>query len=464
MPKPNRLSFMKITVLLLLVLAARSLDAQQIKVPSVSRQTLENGMSVILMEYRKVPVIHLRLVARGGSIDNPSGLEGTAEVTASLMREGTETRNATEIARAIDFVGGTLQASAGLDYCAVTCEVLKKDLDTGLDLFADIILHPTFPDDELDRERKQRIAGLESDKEDPGTIASRAFASEVYGTHPYGRRETKASLKDIIRDELVAFHQRVFTPANSGLCVVGDFSSTEIIAKLKSAFGQWSGNQKLDHVITPPTKHAGRSVVLVDKADATQSQIRIGNTGVDINNPDYFAITVANTVFGGGFTSRLVDELRVKRSLTYGAGSGFPAYLYGGSYNISTFTKNPTLVDAIDVVLAELKKFRERGATQEECQKAKSYIAGNFARGLQSPGALARQMTDIEIYGRPKDYLEKYIQDIKKVSVDDVRTVAQKYFLLDDLLFVIIAPADSAKSSLAKFGALQMKSVEDVIQ
>jgi zinc protease len=425
---------------------------------------LENGLSVILMEYRKVPVIHLRLVARGGAIDDPSGLEGVAGVTTSLMREGTETRNATEIARAIDLVGGTLQASAGLDYCAVSCEVLKKNLDTGLDLFADIILHPTFPDNELDRERKQRIAGLESDKEDPGTIASRAFATEVYGTHPYGRRETKVSLKDITRDELVAFHQRVFTPANSILCVVGDFSSMEMLSKLRSAFGQWSGNQKLDHVIPLPAKHDGHTVVLVDKADATQSQIRIGNTGVDINNPDYFSITVANTVFGGGFTSRLVDELRVKRSLTYGVGSGFPANMYGGSYSISTFTKNATLVDALDVVLAELKKFREKGATQEECQKAKSYIAGNFARGLQSPGALARQMTDIEIFGRAKDYLEKYIQNVRKVSVDDVRMAAQKYFLLDDLLFVIVAPADSAKSSLTKYGTLQMKSVEDVIQ
>jgi len=262
----------------------------------------------------------------------------------------------------------------------------------------------------------------------------------------------------------VAFHQRVFTPANSVLCIVGDFSSTDMVAKLKTAFGQWSGNQKLDHVIPAPTKHDGHAVVLVDKADATQSQIRIGNTGVDINNPDYFAITVANTVFGGGFTSRLVDELRVRRSLTYGAGSGFPANLYGGTYSISTFTKNATLVDALDVVLAELKKFREKGATQEECQKAKSYVSGNFARGLQSPGALARQMTDIEIYGRPKDYLEKYIQNIRKVSVDDVRTAAQKYFLMDDLLFVIVAPADSAKTSLAKYGTLQMKSVEDVIQ
>jgi zinc protease len=425
---------------------------------------LENGLSVILMEYRKVPVVHLRLVARGGSIDNPSGFEGTAEVVASLMREGTETRNATEIAKAIDFIGGTLQASAGQDYCAVTCEVLKKDFDTGLELFADIILHPTFPDDELDRERKQRLAALESDKEDPGTIVSRAFAKEVYGEHPYGRQSTKTSLQAIDRDGLIAFHQRIFMPANSVLCVVGDFSSEEIMSKLNSALGQWQGNQKLDHVIALPAKHTGHSVVLINKADVTQSQIRIGNTGVDINNPDYQAINVANTVFGGGFTSRLVDELRVKRSLTYGAGSGFPANLYGGSYSISTFTKNATLIDAIDVVLAELKKFREKGATQEECQKGKSYIAGNFARGLQSPGALARQVTDIEIYGRPKDYLEKYIQNIRKVSIDDVRTVVQKYFLLDDLLFVIVAPADSAKSALEKYGTLQVKSVEDVIQ
>jgi predicted Zn-dependent peptidase len=449
-----------------LIILAGGAFGQKVHIPPTSRHTLENGLTVILMEYRKVPVVCLRLVTRGGSAQDPEGLEGVASLTTALMREGTVTRTSSEIADAIDFIGGSLSVSAGLEYCAANAEVLAKDLDTGLNLFADVILHPSFPDEEIERQRKQYLASLDAVKENPGSIASISFRRNVYGAHPYGRQSfgTKSSLERMVTKDIRDFYARVFVPDNATLVVVGDFHEAEMLEKVRSTFGAWPRGGMVELALSPPSIVQGRKVVLVDKPDATQTQIRVGNIGVDIKHPDYVAIAVANTIFGGGFTSRLNDELRVKRSLTYGAGSGFTAYLAGGTYSISTFTKNETIRETIDVILEELRKFRDKGATRDEWKKAHNYMAGEFARSLQTPEALAARMTDIELYGFPKDHLETYIKRINAVSLADVQRVAQKYFLLDDLLFVLVTPAQHTAAGMEPYGPVSVVELKDVVQ
>ncbi len=456
---------MKRIALLLLFLTSISLS-QKIQLPPSARHTLDNGLTVILMEYKKVPVVHFRMIVRGGAALDSTGFEGVAGFSTSIMREGTETRSSTDIAKAIDFVGGSLSVAAGADYCAASAEVLKKDVATGLELFADVILHPSFPEEEINRERKQRLANLEGLKEDPSTIASITFNRNMYGAHPYGRQTfgTKASLEIIERRDLVEFYNKVFTPTNATLVVVGDFAAAEMLEKIKAAFGEWKKGDKPEFNIAQPTRLQGRRVILVNKSDATQTQMMFGNTGIDIKNPDYFAVQVANTIFGSGFTSRLVDELRVKRSLTYGARSGFSSSLWGGSYAISTFTKIETTNETIDVVLEEIKKYRAKGATADELKKGQNYIAGSFARSLQSPEALAGRLTDIELYGFPKNHLETYIQRLRAVTLDDVRRVVQKYFLLDDLLIVLVAPAQEVSPKVERYGPVSVVELDDAIQ
>jgi zinc protease len=348
----------------------------------------------------------------------------------------------------------------------IIAEVLKSNVTTGLDLFADVILHPSFPAEEIDRERKQRLANLEGLKEEPSSIASIVFSKNVYGTHPYGRQSfgTKASLDAIERRDLVGFYQKIFIPNNATLVVVGDFVPAEMLEKIKTAFGDWKKGEKPEISIPQPVKLEGRKVVLVNKSDATQTQMVFGNTGIDINDPDYFAIQVANTIFGGGFTSRLVDELRVKRSLTYSVRSGFSASMYGGTYSISTFTKNATVTDMTDAVLNEIKKYRAKGASAEELKKGQNYIAGSFARSLQSPEALASRLTNIEIYGFPRNHLETYIQNLRAVTLDDVQRVVQKYFLLEDLLIVLVVPATETLPRVQNYGAVNVVELEDAIQ
>jgi zinc protease len=387
-------------------------------------------------------------------------------MTTSLMREGTDSRSATDIARAIDFIGGSLSVNAGQDYCAAVAEALAKDADTCLALFTDVLLYPSFPKEELERERKQRLAALDAVKEEPRALTSLVFNRTVYGAHPYGRQRggTRQSLDAIERKDLQEFYRRVFFPRNAVLVVVGDFRAQEMLGRIQQAFAGGNGEAPDTSVISAPAYVKGREVVLIDKPDATQAQIRMGNIGIDIRNPEYFPVMVANTIFGEGFTSRLVEELRVKRSLTYNAGSGFATGLAGGSFSIGTFTKNATLGEAIDVILAEVQKFRQIGATADELKKAKNYMAGEFARSLQSPGALASRLTDIELYGFPQDYLTRYIERLRAVTADDVRRAAQRYFAYDDLVMVLLAPAEEVRPTADKYGPVTVLPLDEAVK
>jgi zinc protease len=441
--------------------------AQRIELPPQTTHTLGNGLRVLLMPYRRVPLVHFRLVAGGGSAYDPQGLEGVASITTSLMREGTTSRTSTELAGAIDFTGGYLTVAAGQDYCAARAEFLARDAATGLDLFADVIMHPVFPQGEIERERKLRLASLDAIKEEPSAIASVVFNREVYGGHPYGRQTagTRTSLERMSRDDITAFHRQTFVPGNCILAVVGDFDAGEMLEMIKVRFSTWAASPGAQtRLLPPPRRIAGRKVIVVNKPDQTQSQILIGNTGIDLKHPDIFAVTIANTIFGGGYTSRLVEELRIRRSLTYGASSGFPANMFGGTFVVSTFTRNETLGEALEVTFHELTKYRETGPTQEELTKAQNYVAGSFARSLQAPGALASRITDRVFYEFPDDYLAMYIPRLKAVTVQQTMKVIREFFPVDDLLIVLVAPADQARIAGEQFGDVRVVELSDAIE
>ncbi len=463
---PHRIVFVIWIFSVVLVVGTSTTQAQRIQIPSYTREILDNGLVVLLMEYHKLPLVQLRMTIKGGTSYDPSGYEGLGTLTASLLRKGTATRTATQISDEIDFIGGTLAAGATLDYFTVTSEVLKKDVDKGFDLFSDIILHPAFSPEEIERERSQKLAGIEQLKENPGAVASVYFNKVIYGSHPYSRQSfgTVASLKKITREDIEKFYNEVFIPNNSILAVVGDLDTKEMLEKVKQHFASWPKKTPREGKLNKPQMFKGRKVWVLNKADATQTQIRIGNIGVERRHPDYFAITVANGVFGGGFTSRLTEEIRVRRSLTYGIGSSFPSNLAGGSYVISTFTKNATTREIIDAALEEVKKFRDSGPTEEELQKAQNYIAGGFSRSLQTPEALAAQISDVEFYRLPPDYLETYLEKLKAVTLPEAKRVVKKYFHHDDVMIVVLTPAKETRASLQTLGEVEQREFQDAIQ
>lgn len=456
--------------LLLLISSAVVLYGQKnqqkspaLQIPPFTTHQLQNGLTVVLMEYHRLPILELQLTVRGGSSVDPDTLPGLASMTASLLRKGTISRSATRIAEEIDFIGGTLNAGAGLDQISVSSEFLMKDLDRGLELFAEVVLSPTFPPEEIERERSQRLASLEQIKEEPSAVARVQFWRAVFGTHPYGNQTSSASLKRMTREAIHNFYKETFLPNNSILVVVGDFQTTDMLERIKQTFGAWLRGTPRQVSAPEPVALTGRRVVIVNKPDVNQTQIRIGNVGIPINHPDRFAIMVANSILGNGFTSRLVEEIRVKRSLSYGASSGFPSYRYGGLFLVSTFTKNATTRQTLDVALEEIRKFREQGATKEEVAKAQNYLIGDFARDLQAPENLAANLSEMLLYGFPADYLETYLAKIRAVTLDDVKRVAREYFHYDNLVIVLVTNPKETQESLAGLGPIEVVALDQVI-
>lgn len=431
------------------------------KILDYERIQLENGLSVLLMEYHKLPLVYFELRVRGGASVDPDGREGLANLAAELLRQGSDTRTAAEIAEELDFVGGSLDIDVNADFTAVTAEFLRKDLATGLDLLAEIVARPAFSAEEVERVRKNVLGQILRVRENSPVIANQAFEAFLYKGHPYGRpvRGTETSVKSVTRDDIVGFHQKNYRPQNAILAVVGDFTADEMAARITKAFGDWErGAASSSPARSLPAEPDKWQILVVDKPDVTQTQIRLGSFGIDRRNPDFHAIQVANTILGGGFTSRLVDEIRVNRGLTYGVFSFFAARAERGPFVIATFSKNATALETLQVALDELKKFREQGASPAEIEKAKNYLVGRFALGLQTPESLAEQMSDLEFYGLPPDFVDSYQENVRAVRLEEVNRVAVEHFPYENLAVVVVTDAKLLKDQLEELGEVTVRS------
>ena len=459
----NRRGFLSLCSLGILTLGADfEAEAQTLKLPPIVRAKFDNGIEIALMEYRRAPLLTMMGMFRGGETVEQDGKYGVAGLTADLLRKGTAKRTATQIAEEIDFLGGSLGTGASDDRLFVSLNVLAKDTETGLELFADVIRNATFPQEELDRERQLSIAGLQSLADEPSQVASLVSNQVVYGSHPYGRTATITSLGGISRDDVTVYNAGTVRPDRMLIVAVGDFKTSEFLAKLKTHFGDWTVTGEAKTLETRKPALTPKRFVVVDKKDATQTQARWGKIALPRNHPDYFAAEVASGILGGGFTSRLVDEIRVNQSLTYGIGGTFRMEQLGGSFGVSTFTKIETTRKLIDSVESVLKKTAEKGFTAAELAKVKGYLAGQYAISLQTPSALAGQLSEILFYGLPNDYLTTYITKIKAVSLADINRVAAEQFAPSKLSLVLVAPAEKIKAQLSGLPAPEMRPVEEV--
>jgi zinc protease len=263
------------------------------------------------------------VILTAGAIKDPEGTPGVAQMTANLLTQGTEKRSAKDIAEGIDFVGGSLSALAGKDATTVTLDVVKKDLNGGLDLMSDVVLHPAFRVEELDRHRQQLLSGLTLQYSDPRYLASMVFNRVVYGASPYGWPEegTPETVKKLQRGELAKFHDANYAPNQTLLAFAGDITPEEAFAAAEKYFGTWAKLDVAADVPLPSAPAAGLHIWLIDKPDAVQTQIRVGKLGIRRGDPDYIPVEVTNRIFGGGYNSRLNTEVRIKKGLTYGANS-----------------------------------------------------------------------------------------------------------------------------------------------
>jgi len=460
--KSKLIYFFILSFLLFLVCGSLiTATAQEIKLPPIKKTTLDNGLKVIIIEHHELPVVAFRVVFKSGSACDPSGKAGLANLTAGLLRKGTKTRSATQIAEEIDFVGGSWGGGAGLDATYATCQVLTKYFDVGLDLLSDIILNPTFKEDEIERLAKQTLAGIKQQKDDPESVAEEKFREFVFGDHPYGQPSegTEESIVDLTRDDIVNFHKKHYVPNNAILAVVGDVKSDDVINKVKAKFSQWRGAEVTPPSFVDPPAIKGHQILLVDKPDLTQTYIRVGHLGIERKNPDYFAVRVMNYILGGGgFASRLMDEVRAKRGLTYGIRCNFDSHKLRGAYEVSTFTRNDSTAAAIGAIIEQIKKIRAEGVTDKELEETKSFYNGYFPLQFETPSQIATQILDVELYDLGDDYIKNFRKNIKAVTKKDILRVAQKYLDPDNLKLVVVSKADDVKSSLESLGSVEVTS------
>lgn len=435
-----------------------------LKLPPYKEVQLKNGLTVLLMEQREVPIISFNFIVKSGSTADPSGKEGLASMTAGLLRKGTKSRTADQISSELDYIGGTLGASSSYDYTVGAAEFMKKDVAKGLELLTDVLLNPVFPADEMAKLQRQRVDAVKSAKDEAQGVIGSYYANFLFGNHPYARPTggDEKSLAAITRADVENFYKTHYAPSNTILAVVGDFSTAEMERMLTERFGAWPAKTAPAVKLTDAPSVTGKKLLLVDKPDSTQTFFYIGNVGVPRTVEERAFIEVVNTLFGGRFTSMLNSELRIKSGLTYGARANFDMRKTRGPFAITTFTRNETTERAIDLALEVLKRLHEKGITQEELDSAKEYLKGQFPPRIETTDQLASILAQLEFYGLDEREINTYYSRIDSMTLADARRIIKSYYPLENLVFVLIGKASEIEPVVKKYApSVVKKSITD---
>jgi zinc protease len=391
-------------------------------------------------------MVVIQMLVDAGARRDPRGQEGLAALTADLLTEGTKTRSATQISEATDFIGASLGTSADLDYASLSLTVLRKDLDTGLSLLTDVLLHPSFPEAEVTRRRESTLASMKASEDDPGNVAQRAFAHSLFGDAPYGHLAigTPDAVRRLGRKEIVSFYERYYHPERSIITVVGDVSAADIAQRLQAALADWNGAAapaSEDPAVGPPHPET-----LTIEKPITQANIILGQRGIARDNPDYYALTVMNYILGaGGFSSRLLDNIRTRAGLAYSVGSFFSVNKSPGSFQVVMQTKNESATDAIQRACGEIERIRKEAVSDDELKEAQLYLTGSFPLRLDTNAKIAGFLAQVEFFNLGADYADTYARRINAVTKEEVLRVAQQYLHPEQMELVVVANLDQAK-------------------
>lgn len=425
--------------------------------PRAAARTLANGLRVLVIEDRRLPLVAASMQLLAGHAYAPPGKAGLAMMTAGLLREGTKTRSSQEIARAVDGAGGRLEASAGNDAATVSMTFLKSYADLGFELMADIVQNPAFAEEELERQRQQALSGLQVQYASAQYLAGAAAARNILGTHPYawpgdGTPETLAALQ---RDDIVAFYERHYAPNRAWLVIAGDLGAEEGFALAEKWFGGWNRQGPPDEPL-PGAPEPRAQVLVVDMPAENQTQIAVGQPGVPRNHPDYIALQIGNQIFGGSFNSRLNLKLRANEGLTYGASSYFEPSRFAGIFEASTFTRTEKTAEAIRMLVDLLKEFRENPATDGEFEEAKAFLSGSFAIATETASSVASRVLTAEVHGLGSDYWPKYRERLEKTTRAEVEAAVRRFLAPDRLAITAVGNAKEFAKALEAFGPVRV--------
>lgn len=433
---------------------------EALALPKIDRFTLKNGLDVIVVARKDLPVASFSVAVKAGGYDEEKAKTlGVAGFTASMLRRGTKTRSADQISSAIDFVGGSLDTDSSNESSVAVCSVLAKDTRLCLDLLADILLRPSFPEAEMAEVRDQLLAALQSRYDSPGELASQHFQNLLFGEkHPDGWVLMPEDVQKITRDQLVTFWRTFYRPNRAMLAVAGDVDAGRLRAELEKTFGPWQRAETPPRVVPKPPELRDTRVLLIDRPDLTQATVVLGHRGIRHADPDWYAATLINYVLGGSdFSSRLMREVRSKRGLTYGIGSTFGASLYDGAFRVSASTKNEAVWDALLAAVGEIRRIKAEGPSPEELAKAKGYYAGSYPFKLQTAAGIAGSIVAAEQH----ELGLAYVRDlpVRLAAVDDAATkrVGAERLHPDNLWVVVVGKAADVEPQIVKTGVAYEK-------
>jgi len=436
-----------------------------ITLPDIQEHALDNGLRVFAVSTREVPLVWIRLLVPAGSAFDDPGAEGVASLTGRLLMKGAGGLTAEQIAEMIEDVGGVMTVSTNRDFTIVEGEFLAKDLARAMEILGHVALRPSFPEEEVAREKSLVAAEMAAVKEDPMELANREFARVLLGEHPYAHpvEGSRLSLEALTRGRLGEFHHRHYVPDEALLAIVGAADVENAIALAAKEFGGWQGSAAGQAIpALTPRRLPGRKLFVIHKPDASQSQIRIGNIAVRRDSPEYYALTVSNTLLGGGFTSRLVEEVRVNRGLTYGVRSDLTRMKHGGYFSVATFTENKTLRETINVVLEQLELIGTERIPEQELNSRKRYLSGLYPFQLEKNGDLAGWITELAFYGIPLRFLADYRARIAAVTPDECLAVAREHYWVGDNLILLVTNYTATKGQLEGLGEIQVVPLEEI--
>jgi zinc protease len=435
-------------------------ETLRVKLPRPVEKVLSNGLTVLIMEDHRFPLVSVSLnISGAGAVYEPAGLAGLAGMTAQMLREGTKTRSARQIAEEIDNLGATMNASASFGSAASSFNAngLSDNFDQWFALAADLLLNPTFPEQELARLKQQTKVQLKQQRANPAFLRNERVSKAIYGAHPASiTTATEASVDALTPAVLAQWHAERYVPQNSILGIAGDVNAAETFAKLEKIFAGWKRTDWKEVLPENPKPATAKRIYLVDRPGSAQTDLGLASLTIDRRHPDFFALTVMNQIVGAGAASRLFKNLREAKGYTYGAYSSFAPVQWPVPWQASSQVRGEVTDGAMTEFLYEIKRIREEAVPVQELEEQKRLIVAQFALGLEQPGVALNQAVVRMIYGFPEDYWDTYPDKIMAVTAADVQRVARKYIHPDALQVVAVGDASQIKSVLEKYGPVEV--------
>jgi zinc protease len=437
-------------------LAPVSKEILHVKLPKPVEAKLDNGVTVLILEDHRLPSVSAQLLIRGaGGLGDPAGMPGLASTTAAMLKEGTATRSSKQLAEEIDGLGANLNSGTGFGTTEATLSAsgLSDNFDRWFALMTDVLLHPTFPDSELQKYKQRQLVGLKQQRTQPTFLASERFSKAVYGSFPAAIvSTTPEAIQALTSEALVKWHRERYAPQNAILAIAGDVDAKQLIPKLNKALADWKRNDFVVTIPPSPTPAAEKKIYLVNRPGSVQTNLVLGNIGIDRRSPDYIAFNVMNRILGGSATGRLFLNLREEKGYTYGAYSSFNATEFAGPWRANAEVRTPVTEGSMTEFLKEFNRIRDEKVPAAELDEAQRSIVAVFALSLEQPAQVLSYAITRKIYDLPGDYWDTYPAKITAIAPDDVMRVAKKYIGIDNLQVVAVGDASKIKSVLEKYG------------